>query len=89
MPRGTKRSLKRSAKPKKYCCGQIVTSKGLTVWKGVGVTLLLENEDCAHRAQLAAIVAQNTCLLEGGTEQECQAVYDQTYAQVYEECQGG
>lgn len=41
---------------------------------------------CEDQATLAADVARNTCLLNGGTTSECQLVWQTTYDQVFEEC---
>lgn len=97
MPKRTRRNLRSSARRKSNSCkcgvetimGAVVLTVKGRVCNGL---LLLQphstEEECEEQARLAAEVARNTCLLNGGTEQECQAVYDQTYQQVYAECTG-
>ena len=95
MPRKTKRSSKSSAKPKKNCCGCRAVQVGgrwlLIVCgpKYTGTLQLASIEDCEAQARLAAEVAYNTCVFQGGTEEYCEGVSDEVYHQVYDECING
>lgn len=93
MPKETKRSSKSLKKPKKPSCGLEIKTKGNgTALKISGPhcngILLLTSDDCVEQAQLAADVAYNTCVFNGGTEEHCQQVKEETYQQVYDECMG-
>ena len=94
MPRKTKRNSKSSAKRSENCCGCKAVRTGtawyLIVWgpKFAGSLQLAMLDDCHEQATLAAEVAYNTCIFQGGTEEYCEGVRASTYQQVYDECNG-